>query len=81
MADAAELAQSGLANIEAAILRLLEQHASGLRNSDIAERLGLHSDFRGRQKDYLTYSVLGGLIRKGKIKRDEKTKRFHLAHA
>ena len=71
-----ELAQSGLQQIEEAILRLLSSNPQGLRNSEIAELLNLRSDFRGRQKDYLTYSVLGGLIAHGKVVRDEKTKLF-----
>ena len=71
-----ELANIGLRNIEEAILRLLDANPQGLRNSEVAESLKLRSDFRGRQKDYLTYSVLGGLIASGKVDRDEITKLF-----
>lgn len=71
-----ELAALGLQQIEEAILRLLSANPQGLRNSEIAELLKLRSDFRGRQKDYLTYSVLGGLIAHCKVVRDEKTKLF-----
>ena len=70
------LARIGLQQIEEAILRLLVANPQGLRNSEIAEALSLRSDFRGRQKDYLTYSVLGGLIARGKVDRDENTKLF-----
>ena len=70
------VAQVGLAMIEGAILHLLAENPQGLRNADIAARLGLHSDFNGRQKDYLTYSVLGGLLRQNRITRDIQTKRF-----
>jgi hypothetical protein len=38
--------------------------------------LSLRSDFRGRQKDYLTYSVLGGLIHQGRVDWNQKTKVF-----
>lgn len=60
-------AQDGLRKIEDAILRLLSQNPGGLRNSEIADLLHLRSDFLGRQKDWLTYSVLGGLIAQGRV--------------
>ena len=66
-AAAKELAQEGLLNIEDAIVRLLESNPQGLRNSEIAEALSLRSDFRGNQQNYITYSVLGGLIAQGRV--------------
>ena len=45
------LAQEGLRQIETAVLQLLDANPQGLRNAQIAESLGLRSDFRGRQKD------------------------------
>lgn len=74
--DEREQAQAGLVQIQDAIVSLLRRQPDGLRNADIAEALGLRSDFLGRQKDYLTYSVLGGLIRQGRIIRNQETKRF-----
>lgn len=53
------LAEEGLRHIERAVLMLLEANPQGLGNSQIASRLGLHSDMRGQQRNYLTYSVLG----------------------
>ena len=70
------MAQEGLQLIEQAIIRLLEANPQGLRNAQIADLLGLHSDFRGNQKDYLTYSVLGGLIAKEKVSRNDESKLF-----
>ena len=70
------MAQMGLRQIEEAIIKLLEANPQGLRNDQIADTLGLHSDFRGNQKDYLTCSVLGGLIAKEKVIRNDKTKLF-----
>ena len=64
---ATRMAQEGLQQIEEAIVRLLEHNPQGLRNAQVADLLGLRSDFLGNQRDYLTYSVLGGLIAKGKI--------------
>ena len=74
--DAYVKAQEGLHLIEESIIRLLESNPQGLRNAQIADLLGLRSDFRGSQRNYLTYSVLGGLIHKEKIRRDDETKRF-----
>ena len=74
--DPHTMAQDGLQLIEQAIIRLLEANSQGLRNAQIADLLGLHSDFRGNQKDYLTYSVLGGLIAKEKVIRNDETKLF-----
>lgn len=60
-------AQEGLKQIEDAILRLLDRNPRGLRNAQIADLLRLRSDFLGNQKDWLTYSVLGGLISQDKV--------------
>ena len=64
---ALKMAQQGLKQIEDAIVRLLEHNPQGLRNAQVADLLRLRSDFLGNQRDYLTYSVLGGLIAKHKI--------------
>jgi hypothetical protein len=70
-------AAMGLALIKEAILDHLEAHKdTGLRNADLARDLGLESDHDGQQKDYLTYSILGLLLREcqvGKVKRGPKT--------
>ena len=70
------MAQAGLRHLEKAIIKLLEANPQGLRNAQIAELLGLHSDFRGNQKDYLTYSILGGLIARETVVRNDETKLF-----
>ena len=69
-----EIAHAGLQQIEDAILRLLEAHPQGLRNTEAAELLDLRSDFNGRQKDYLTYSVLGGLLARTQVVWNQETK-------
>ena len=79
MTDAAAarlLAQEGLRHIEDAILMLLEAHPQGLRNVQIADALGLRSSIRGGQRNYLTYSVLGGLMARGAVAQDRNTKVF-----
>jgi hypothetical protein len=74
--DELKQAQAGLKQIQEAIVALLKRQPNGLRNAEIAEALSLRSDFRGRQKDYLTYSVLGGLIHQGRVGWNQETKRF-----
>jgi uncharacterized protein len=70
-----ERAQLGLELMKNAILELAQANPDGILNSDAANAFGLRSDYRGRQKDYLSYSILGLLLREGKIFRDGTTKR------
>lgn len=67
---AVERAQIGLELIKSAIVEFVEANTDGITNADAASLLGLRSDYRGRQKDYLSYSVLGLLLREGRIRRD-----------
>jgi hypothetical protein len=55
--------------LEDVIMRYLEARPNGAINNEIARELGLESDFEGRQKNYLTYSILGGLMRRGLVER------------
>ena len=75
------LAQEGLRHIESAIVMLLDAHPSGLRNSQIADALGLRSSIRDGQRNYLTYSVLGGLMARGAVVQNRETKVFTKAEA
>jgi len=68
-----ERAQLGLQLLKTAILELAKANPDGIRNSDAASLLGLRSDYRGKQKDYLSYSVLGLLMREGKVVRETGT--------
>ena len=65
-----ERAQIGLELIKAAILEFAKANLGGVTNADTASVLGLRSNYQGRQKDYLSYSVLGLLIRNGRIHRE-----------
>ena len=75
-AAARAIAQEGLRHIENAILSLLESNPDGLRNFQIADLLGLRSSFRDGQGNYLTYSVLGGLMARGEVVHDRDSKIF-----
>lgn len=80
-AAARVLAQEGLRHIEQAVLMLLDAHPNGLRNSQIADSLGLRSSIRDGQRNYLTYSVLGGLMARGQVVQNRETKVFSKAEA
>lgn len=62
---AVEKAQLGLKLIKDSITSLSEENPNGITNSDCAHYLGLQSDNQGNQQDYLTYSVLGILLKEG----------------
>jgi hypothetical protein len=70
-----ERAQLGLGLLKTAILELAKANPDGITNSDAASILGLRSDYNGRQKDYLSYSILGLLLREGKIEREATSHR------
>lgn len=76
-----ERAQLGLELLKTSILELAAANPDGILNSDAASLLGLRSDYRGKQKDYLSYSVIGLLIREGKLARVEGTRPRHVAKA
>jgi uncharacterized protein len=73
-----EKAQLGLALLKESILELAKVNAGGITNSDAASVLGLRSDYGGGSKDYLSFSVLGILMREGKIDRLKPSKK-HVA--
>jgi hypothetical protein len=73
-----EKAQLGLALLKEAVLELAKANQRGISNSDTASLLGLRSDYGGGSKDYLSYSVIGLLMREGKLERDRESKR-HIA--
>lgn len=73
-----EKAQIGLSLLKDAVLELAKANPGGISNSDTASLLGLRSDYGGGSKDYLSYSVLGILMREGKLERS-KTNKKHIA--
>jgi hypothetical protein len=70
-----EKAQLGLALLKEAVLEFAKANPSGISNSDAASLLGLRSDYGGGSKDYLSYSVIGILMREGKLERDTSSKK------
>jgi hypothetical protein len=75
---ARERAQIGLSMLKDSVLEFVKANDAGVTNSDVASLLGLRSDYGGGSKDYLSFSVLGLLIREGKVSR-ERGSRKHVA--
>jgi hypothetical protein len=73
-----ERAQLGLNLLKQAVLEFAKANPNGISNSDAASLLGLRSDYGGGSKDYLSYSIIGLLMREGKLRRDASSKK-HVA--
>lgn len=69
-----EKAQLGLDFVKAAIIELAKANRGGIRNADAAKYLGLQSDYEGGSKDYLSFSIIGLLIKEQLLQRKEKGK-------
>jgi hypothetical protein len=70
----AEKAQIGLELLKNAVMELAIANEEGVTNSDVTHTLGLQSDYLGGSKDYLSWSLLGLLMREGRMIRVEKKK-------
>jgi uncharacterized protein len=66
---APEKAQLGLNLLKESILELAAANPKGIRNSDAVGHLGLQSDHAGQNKNYLSWSILGILMREGRVKK------------
>ena len=69
MASFREQAEAGLRQIEQAILGLLQQQPEGMTNAQIAKELGIETGAPGEHRNMLSWSVIGRLIRTGRIER------------
>ena len=67
---AAEKAQIGLNLLKNAIVEFAKANPDGVTNADVAKALNLQSDYEGGSKDYLSFSLIGILMRNGTLKRD-----------
>lgn len=68
--DSKQKAKQGLALIKEAIIESISNHPEGLTNAELADLLDLRSDYLGKQKDYLPWSVLGLLLNDKQIRRN-----------
>ena len=55
--------------MNAGVMELAKANPTGISNSDAAKYLGLQSDYGGGSKDYLSYSVIGLLMKEGRLQR------------
>jgi uncharacterized protein len=61
---AAEKAQLGLQLLQDAVLELAKANSKGVTNAEVCHALGLHSNYGGGSKDYLSWSLLADARRK-----------------
>jgi len=69
-----EKAQVALELLKASVLELAQANPEGITNSVASKVLGLQSDYAGGSKDYLAWSILGLLMREGKMVRGDAKK-------
>jgi hypothetical protein len=73
-----EKSQMALELLKSAVMELAKANPSGISNSDAAKYLGLQSDYGGGSKDYLSYSIIGLLMKEGRLVRNSSRK--HMAN-
>lgn len=63
-------AQQGLALLKDAICEYISAHdkGEGIRHADLCRDLGLESDFEGGNRNYLSWAVLGLLLKAGRVR-------------
>jgi len=69
-----EKAQMALELLKSSVMELAKANPSGISNSDAAKYLGLQSDYGGGSKDYLSYSIIGLLMKEGRLVRNSSRK-------
>ncbi|WP_198525648.1 hypothetical protein [Thiomicrorhabdus sp. Kp2] len=74
-------AQIGINLLKDALEEFAEANPEGITNSDSAHYLGLQSDNDGKQQDYLTYSILGILLKESRVISVKEGSRRKYKHA
>ena len=76
-------AEQGLLLIKVAVVELIRASGNGLTNAKLAKALGLQSDYEGRHHGNLSWSILGLLLKEGKIEKMGKgqSARYVIAHS
>ena len=65
-------AEAALSDILEIVVALVRGSPEGLRNSDVAQMLGLETDVNGGQRIHFTHAVLNKLVRDGHLKREQR---------
>jgi uncharacterized protein len=61
-------AQAALAELKAAVLAEIDSSEQGLTNAAIVKSLGLESEYEGKNRNYLSWSILGLLLSEKKVR-------------
>jgi len=69
---ATKKAADGLALLKESIIEKVASLPDGVGNSEIARLLQLESDFQGKQRNYLTWSVIGLLVNEGRLVQEKR---------
>ena len=69
-------AETGLQLMQDAVVELLSAHREGLTNAQIANELGLQSDYEGHHQGYLSWAVMGLLLNANKV--EKRGRRYRL---
>ena len=70
-----EKAQIALQLLKSTVPEFARANPNSVTNADAASLLGLRSDYGSGSKDYLSYSILGMLMRDGMLRRYSQSKR------
>ena len=73
--EAYTVAQTGLASIRVAILRILADCPEGLSNSSISKLLGLNSGYDGH-RGHITRTILATMESEGVVRQHPDTKKW-----
>lgn len=65
-----EKVQIGLDMMASGILEFIKANKNGVTNGDVTKYLGIHSEYQGGSINYLSYSILGLLLKDNKIEKD-----------
>ena len=63
-----EKAQDALKRLKDAVISEIEGSDEGLTNAELVARLGLASDYEGKNRNYLSWSTLGLLLAEGRVR-------------
>ena len=71
-----EKSQGGLDLIKQAVLEFIKANPSGVTNGDVSKYLGLQADYLGGSINYLSYNILGLLMRDNLVLKDGRLHKY-----
>jgi len=70
-----EQVQEPLGQLKEAVVAYLAEYPEGCSNVNVADALGLRSDFEGKNQDYLSWSILGFLVNENRVRYEKANNR------